>query len=112
MAYNALEIRKLKKEKPEKFNTDEFYRGLSAESGCDKEVVTRIYQAMTRYLTRELKHHGFARLPFLGDFGMIKRKPGIMNKGNKKVYGECQMLRFYPNARWKEYFSYLNKWKE
>ena len=87
-------------------NEDEFYRNLQANCDyVDEETVRRFYLAVVKTVTKELRDNRVARLPHLGDFALIQQKPKPLLKGKVREYRVANVLKFYPKAAWRKYFS-------
>ncbi len=91
------------------FDEDRFYSRLAENCGyIDKETAKRFYLGMVKQVTQELREHGVARLPHLGDFALVwqKSKPSLVG-ASRVMLPEMQVLKFYAKETWRKYFSDL-----
>jgi len=65
-----------------------------------------MYYALVRVVKQELRKNKLARLPQLGDFGLIQQKARVALVGRKQArIGPREIVKFYP-AEWiREYFA-------
>lgn len=87
-------------------NEDDFFIKLQANCNfVDEETVRRFYMAVVKTITKELKDHSVARLPHLGDFALVPQKPKTLLTGKVRQFRSAVVLKFYPKAAWRQYFS-------
>lgn len=83
-----------------------FYKDLQANCDyIDEKTVRRFYMAVVKTVTKELRDNNVARLPHLGDFALVPQKPKTLLVGNRREFRAVDVLKFYPKAAWREYFS-------
>lgn len=82
-----------------------FYRQLAEQCGyVDEETIRRFYLALVKVVTRQLRDHGAARLPHLGDFVMAMRNEKLVWAGKVRQRIPAQRtLKFLPQEAWKQY---------
>ena len=93
--------------KDHRINKKEFFRLLAAECNyLDERTVREMYFGLVRVVKQELRQSKIARLPQLGDFGLIQQKPRMALVGKRQVrIGSREVVKFYP-AEWiREYFA-------
>lgn len=100
-----IDISALKKEGL--LNEEDFFRKLSEKCNyIDERTVRNFYLGVVKVLTEELRKNGVVRLPHIGDFAMLKKKPSMGISGTSQVVlDNVHMLKFYPNRAWKDYFT-------
>ena len=109
MPYNP-PIKRRELRKKGLLNEDEFFKKLQANCNyVDKKTVREFYMAVVRTITKELTDNKVARLPFLGDFALVPQKPKSLLAGKVREFRSSEVLKFYPKASWREYFSKRNK---
>lgn len=87
-------------------NDKRFFRLLAEECHfADKDTAFLVYIWVVKLVFQELRRFGVARLPHLGDFGLVEQKPrpGWIGKVHVRM-GAKKVLRFYPKDRMKRYF--------
>lgn len=103
-----------RREKRDLLNDERFYRLVSEKANyMDRDTIFHVYMGIVQVVAEELKKNKVARLPHLGDFGLVaqKRRPGFA--GSRRVMLEpMDVLRFYPKERFRRYFSKLNKFRQ
>ena len=99
-----------RREKANLLNDKRFYRLLSEQCNyADKDMLFLVYMGLVQVVAQELRRNDVARLPHLGDFGLVvqKPRPGWMGKAHVRM-GPKKVLRFYPKERFRRYFSARN----
>lgn len=93
------------------FSKKRFYRLLSEQNNyADPEAMKEFYLGLVRCVTKELKEKGVVRLPYLGDFILLRQKPAVRWMGKSRVMAiGTYMLKFRPNDTWKRYFNKMSK---
>lgn len=88
-----------------------FFMLLSQQCNyVDPEMVKLFYLGLVRHLTKELRDNGVVRLPNLGDLALVKQKTKIGWAGSfRAILKGKYMLKFYPHAAWRSYFSKLSE---
>ena len=73
---------------------------------ANEDTIFLFYTGLVQVVAQELRRHKMARLPHLGDFGLVEQKPRPGWVGRARVYLDArQVLRFYPKERFRRYFS-------
>jgi len=83
-----------------------FFKLISEQNNyVDEDTIRNYYMGMVKVVTAELRENGIVRLPFLGDFALIKQKDrvGLVGKTKAMIRG-AHMLKFYVNRGLKDYF--------
>lgn len=80
----------------------------------DEETVRRFYTGVVKTVTKQLRDDGVCRLPHLGDFALVPQKSKSMLTGKIRQVRPALVLKFYPKAAWRQYFSArtAKKWDE
>lgn len=103
-----------RRENRELLNDERFYRLVSEKANyMDRDTIFMLYMGVVQVVADELKKSKVARLPHLGDFGLVaqKRRPGFA--GNRRVMLEpMEVLRFYPKERFRRYFKKLDAFRK
>ncbi len=88
-------------------NEKEFFRLLSAECNYIDECTVRdLYFGLVRVVKQELRTKKCARLPQLGDFGLVEQKPRMAWVGKAHaLIASREVLRFYPAEYIRRYFN-------
>ena len=97
--------------KKELLDNERFYRLLSQRSNyMDPEVSLMVYLGLVCVIVDELRAHKFVRLPTLGDFALVRQKsrPALIGKSQCVIDG-VEVLKFYPKASFRGYFSERRK---
>ena len=92
-------------------NEDRFFLLLAQQCNyVDAKTVRQFYLGLVRYITKELRKNGVARLPHLGDFALVKQKDklGLVGRRQMMVIGKY-VLKFYAKEAWRQYFSKLQQ---
>lgn len=72
----------------------------------DENTVREMYYALVRVVKQELRRNKLARLPQLGDFGLIQQKARMALVGRKQArIGPREIVKFYPADWIREYFA-------
>lgn len=99
-----IRIRELKKEGL--LNEEAFFVNLQKNCNyVDEEVLRRFYMGLVKTVSQELTRNKVCRLPFLGDFALVRMKPKSFLKGKTREYRSAVVLRFYPKVSWRMYFN-------
>jgi len=99
-------IRRRELKKQGLLNEDDFYKKLQANCNyIDEENIRRFYSALVKTVTKELRDNSVVRLPHLGDFALVPQKPKTMLTGKTRQIRPATVLKFYPKAAWRMYFS-------
>lgn len=98
----------------ELLSEDRFYRLLSKHCKyVDRDTLFHFYMGLVQVVAEELKQHKVARLPHLGDFGLVAQKRRVGWAGPQQVMLEPrEVLRFYPKERFRRYFNKLNDFRK
>jgi len=102
-----------RREKKNLLNDKRFYRLLSEQCNfADRDTLFIFYTGLVQVVAQELRRHKVARLPHLGDFGLVEQKPrpGWMGKVHVHMVAR-DVLKFYPKERFRRYFSKFNELK-
>lgn len=96
-----------RREKANLLNDKRFYRLLSEKCNfTDRDTLFLVYTGMVQVVAQELRLHKVARLPHLGDFGLVEQKPRLGWMGKTRVRMKARdVLKFYPKERFRRYFS-------
>ena len=91
---------------------ERFFQLLSEQNNyTDPEATKDFYMGLVRHVTKELKKNGIVRLPYMGDFFLLKQKPALRWMGKVRVMtAGTYTLKFRPNDTWRRYFNKLQKY--
>jgi len=80
---------------------------LSAECNyIDENTVRQMYFGLVRVVKQELRKSKIARLPQLGDFGLVKQKGRMALVGKKQArIAPREIVKFYPADWIRGYFA-------
>ena len=90
-----------------RINEKEFFRLIAEQCNYqDERSVRDFYFALVRVVSQELRSKNCARLPGLGDFGLIEQKsrPAWLGKMHVRI-GPRLVLKFYISEKMRRYFS-------
>lgn len=92
-------------------NEVRFFRLLSEQNNyVDPKTVQDFYMGLVRLITQELRTNGFIRLPYLGDFAMLKAKDRVNWAGQyRRLLTGKYLLKFFVSEKWRDYFTGLEK---
>ncbi|HWO07262.1 MAG TPA: hypothetical protein VNM40_01605 [Candidatus Paceibacterota bacterium] len=97
--------------KKELLKNRRFYRLLSEQCPfMDQDTAFVFYTGLVAVVAQELRRHGVARMPHLGDFALVEQKARPAWVGNHQVMmGAREVLKFYPKERMRRYFNKRQK---
>jgi len=79
----------------------------------DRDTLFHFYMGLVQVVAGELMQNKVARLPHLGDFGLVTQKRRVGWAGPHQMMLEPkEVLRFYPKERFRRYFNKLNSFRE
>lgn len=108
MAWTPPIDRRMKKEL---LKDKRFYRLLSEQCPfTDRDTAFVFYTGLVQVVAQELRRHGVARMPHLGDFALVEQKARPAWVGKQHVMlGAREVLKFYPKERMRRYFNKRKK---
>lgn len=88
-------------------NDERFYKLLAKECNyMDRDSIFVWYMALVAVVGEELRQHGMARLPHLGDFSLSVQKSRTAWAGKAHVViNPREVLKFYPKEHLRRYFN-------